>query len=865
MTDPSFETLFHVLTGRRPFDWQTRLYRRLVAGDPPKAVDVPTGLGKTATLAVWLLALAAEPRRVPRRLVYVVNRRAVVDQSTREAERLVAALQAGDRGEGSQLAGAVVSLRALSGAKEGPVIAISTLRGQHADNGQWRQDPSRPAIVLGTVDMIGSRLLFSGYGVGPRSRAVHAGLLGQDALLVHDEAHLEPAFQSLVEDIVNRRFGDWESERKLRVIALTATPRKGDQALRIEDTDLKDEIVAQRVRARKALRLVESADLAVDLARQALELAGSDAAVIVFARTLELVEKVVAALRKTHPGAVALLTGTMRGHERERLLTDPVFLRFDPESTTGARAGPAFLVCTSAGEVGVNLSADHLVCDPSTWDSLTQRFGRVNRFGVGDASIRVVVPKAPLGSSEIERRVQIATDLLRRLRALPNGDLDASPGALGSLCLEERVRGFAPEPEILPLTDVLIDAWSLTTPEDLPGRPPVAAWLHGRAAWEPATVAIAWRQEPTLFADLPRRRRDELARIVLDLYPLKPHELLRERADRGRKQLRLLAERTGDPEVWRLDGAGSLTVQRLSTIAAADDEDLRDNTLVLPAKVGGLSPEGLLDGRADAPESGLDVADQWAGGARIRAWAPADGWSQESAPADMRRVAELDLGANPDDAAADEVAPPQRVWTLWIRPELADDDGTDVAMRAQRLDYHLAEVRTHAARITRHLGLGPLSDAVVLAAALHDLGKDRAVWQRAIGNRDYDPRDRDRVLAKSGRAGPLRDLGGYRHELGSLHDLAGATAFHALDPMAQELCRHLIAAHHGRARPGFSTREGLDPGVGPLRSGQTAVEVLRLSERCQDRYGRWGLAWLEALVRAADALGSQSPDPEVRR
>ena len=80
-------------------------------------------------------------------------------------------------------------------------MAISTLRGQFADNREWSADPSRPAVIVGTVDMIGSRLLFGGYGIGFKTRPLHAGFLGIDALLVHDEAHLEPAFQQLIEAI----------------------------------------------------------------------------------------------------------------------------------------------------------------------------------------------------------------------------------------------------------------------------------------------------------------------------------------------------------------------------------------------------------------------------------------------------------------------------------------------------------------------------------------------------------------------------------------------------------------------------------------------------------------------------------------
>ena len=93
MIDDRLATVFADLTaengGRRhpPFRWQTRLLRRLLDANPPRAVDVPTGLGKTSVMALWLIALA-EGAALPRRLVYVVDRRAVVDQATRFAERL---------------------------------------------------------------------------------------------------------------------------------------------------------------------------------------------------------------------------------------------------------------------------------------------------------------------------------------------------------------------------------------------------------------------------------------------------------------------------------------------------------------------------------------------------------------------------------------------------------------------------------------------------------------------------------------------------------------------------------------------------------------------------------------------------------
>ena len=263
----------------KPFRWQMRLLSRFVDGDLPAAVDVPTGLGKTSVMALWLLALAAGAD-LPRRLVYVVDRRAVVDQATRFAERLrrnlPATTLAGDLGLGDQL------------------LPISTLRGGFADNRDWLEDPSRPAIVVGTVDMVGSRLLFAGYGVSRRMRPYHAGFLGADTLVVLDEAHLCPPFEALLRDVAERRdsvFGPTgrgapakAEPPPFRLLSLSATgrelpaavaPAAGDPIFRLQDEDHDEAVVRERLTARKRLALIPIGDpksLPDELAQRAAEL-----------------------------------------------------------------------------------------------------------------------------------------------------------------------------------------------------------------------------------------------------------------------------------------------------------------------------------------------------------------------------------------------------------------------------------------------------------------------------------------------------------------------------------------------------------------------------------------------------------------
>jgi len=809
-----FSTLFEALTGNKPFPWQASLYSRFLAGDIPASANIPTGLGKTSVLAMWLLALASEPGKVPRRLVYVVNRRTVVDQTTTEAVNLRAALAKPGIADIRQR---LLGLCALP--CEVP-LAISTLRGQFADNGEWRRDPARPAVIIGTVDMIGSGLLFSRYTAGFKTRPLHAGFLGQDVLLVHDEAHLEPAFQTLLEEIQTEQCGRDSLPTRLRdlkpirILALSATSRSDVVPFSLTDDDRANQTVRKRVEAVKRLSLValepgeKLEDLIPDIARK---LAG---AVLVFVRSVENALKIANALDKgENKGNVIALTGTMRGKERDELVKDPRFQRFLRGDGLPSRPF-AFLVCTSAGEVGVNISADHCVCDLSTYESMAQRFGRVNRFGERDDSTITVFHETAFGKRKpkSEEIVKTSIDIAREktLVVLKTLNGDASPKAISQHPAPE---AFSPLPAIRVATQIQFDAWALTSiRKPIAARPPVAPYLHGEAEWQPPETHLAWRDKHDfMHITAP----DEF----LEKFPLRPRELLRDTTERIVVTLeKLLASKTVPTAAWLVSEDGSVSLFKLCDF----DKDnaisaLTNATLILADSLGGLE-NGLFTGKGDASDvSGIVRHDS----------------SVRDATADLV----VDISDENDD---------EPLYFHWFAPAEPQTGQLPLPPRgAVSLADHTAAVTANARAIAAKLGLSDdIQAAVAAAAEHHDAGKARAQWQRAIGNRDYP----NTILAKSsGNPRPLAEI--YRHEFGSL-------SWNVDVSPSSNLAAHIVAAHHGRARPHFPADEIFDPERSPSETLALASTVPQRFAVLQQKYGRWGLAYLESILRAADYAAS---------
>lgn len=60
---------------------------------------------------------------------------------------------------------------------------------------------------------------------------------------------------------------------------------------------------------------------------------------------------------------------------------------------------------------------------------------------------------------------------------------------------------------------------------DLPGRPPVAEYLHGIEDENKRETAVAWREEVALF-DGTAATEEQIAEL-LDAHPIRAHETLR--------------------------------------------------------------------------------------------------------------------------------------------------------------------------------------------------------------------------------------------------------------------------------------------------------------------------------------------------
>ena len=248
-----FVTFFRDVHGHSPFPWQQRLTEQVLRDEvvAPGVIDLPTGTGKTAVLDTAIFAMAANPRVSPRRVVFVIDRRIVVDQVYRRAEEIKGRIEAADT---PILKMVRDQLKELSG---GPPLGVAALQGGVPIDNEWADRPDQPWVMVSTVDQFGSRLLFRGYGVGWRMRPVHAGLAGNDCLVILDEVHLSLPFAETLAQVFALKCG--RIPRRFGIVEMSATPRDSNEPRFTLDpvADLKHcEELRRRVQAAKQAELI---------------------------------------------------------------------------------------------------------------------------------------------------------------------------------------------------------------------------------------------------------------------------------------------------------------------------------------------------------------------------------------------------------------------------------------------------------------------------------------------------------------------------------------------------------------------------------------------------------------------------------
>lgn len=914
-TMPEFSAFYRAINGRDPFPWQDRLAQQVAGSEEwPAEVGVPTGLGKTACLdvAIWWLASQAdrapEERTAPTRIWWIVNRRLLVDSTADHAEAIRDKLRnpagAGLRGESLEAVTTVAKrLGSLFAGEADDPLDVTRLRGGVVS--RRPTDPSKPAVILATVPMYGSRLLFRGYGSSRSMRPVDAALAGTDCLVLVDEAHLATHLQRLIPALEDCTPGARSilggSRSRPRVVALTATGDAGEAArFDLGPDDKAHDEVKKRLDAAKPVevRVAKSGDVAKLLAEEALDLlpeAPAKASCLVFANTPGQARAAFDLLRKktaSDPVDVRLLTGRSREREAEKIrrqILDPVHGMSSKRDASRTRERHLIVVATQTLEVGADVDAEYLVTEACGVRALTQRLGRLNRLGryshARGIYIHLPPPKALNrrrgASGPVEEWPVYGKEpalVLERLQAALVGGsppaVDLSPRWVSKV-LGQPGDDPGRAPEVLP---ALLWEWTKTTtrPE---GEAPVEPYFSGIARPE-YSVSLLWRAHvPGDGESLWPRASDREAVQV-------PIGEVREALDEDEELCRLCPDRVTVEEVsiHHLRPGDTCIVpcdrglldefgwNPLSTAAVADvsllDRGLPLDALALRRLCGvelaslvkvalGVSEddEGVDDDeRVEAIEQILD---------RLEEASPA-GWGEEEWRGFLASL-EGRVGVGRREV-------PRLPWSGAAEERPSDEhDERSLAKSAVDLGLHGRAVASRARSIAVCIGVVPeLAPIIERAGSWHDLGKADPRFQRSLVP---DREEGAALVAKSATPRHLWEANraaagwprGGRHEA-----LSARLARERLqrdddvcDSWEVNLLLHLIVTHHGGGRPLTLPVEDRTAGTVSALIDDIQVEAgadLSIVDwdqparfgRLNDRFGPWGLALLESILRLAD-------------
>ncbi len=800
--DPRHDAWFMGLTDTPAYPYQTSL---ALADELPELLAVPTGCGKTAAVVLaWLWRLRHAPEPVggatPRRLVYCLPRRTLVTQVAAQVKKWLERDGCGD------------------------AIGVHVVMGGEHPN-RWWLAPEAPAVLVGTADMLLSRTLNRGYA-SPRNRwPQEFGLLNNDCLWIIDEVQLFEDGLSTTAQLAGLRralgyYGRtqtlWMSATLHRESLDTVDhPAEGLRLVALGEDDRRQPALRRRLQAPKRLHAFRDDPSPASVAKAVTASHHSGTLTLVICNTPERAAAVYRAL----PGGAferLLVHGRFRTSERQALsdrLTEPL------------TAGGRIAVCTQVVEAGVDIDARTLWTDLAPWSSLVQRFGRCNRAGAAPNGADVHWMDV-LALKEGERGPY--TD------AALHEARDRLSGLEGQTVAPEALTPDAPRMaggHVLRRADLM---GLFDTAPDLSGNDlDVSRFIQAEGARD---VFVFWRALAGPPPDIPPPHALELCPVPIG------------QAQAFVKRLR------GEVSARRYDHLEDAWV-------AVGPNDLRPGHILLYSTEAG----------------GYDVDLGWTGDPR-------------TAPVPVvHPPATAGRGTSASDGTATDLesqAPPQTI-----------AEHTDRV--CHRLDLILSELE-------RAFPSPQAVQALRLAARYHDAGKAHPAFQETM--RRCGAADRPETLwAKAPNSGVRHRRKHLRHEWASLLLFAAAHGWR--HDAATDLAAYLVLSHHGKVRLAVRSfpdeiqggrrrvlgiqevaatdraddvTEALPPVI-DLGSGVTVPGgrlQMGLVEMGCDAAGRpswlerslglrdsldWGpfrLAYLEALLRAADAR-ADGPPPAV--
>lgn len=485
----SFGTFFKQAMGNgcEPFPYQAKL-----AIDPwPELLDIPTGLGKTAAVVLaWIFKRRAGDSNAPRRLVYCLPMRVLVEQTHRNISDWLNAL-----GLSSE-----IDVHLFMG-------------GEEVDS--WTEHPEKETILIGTQDMLLSRALMRGYGMSRYQWPVHFALLHNDALWIFDEVQLMGSgLQTSAQLEAFRR--TWPLGANSRTLWVSATLNRSWletvdfkgcvpslRTLALSEDENANQLVARRRGAVKHLQAASSSLLEDNARAKATYLAALAAEVLdrhqpgtqtlVILNTVDRAQALLTELQRRKPEAELLLVHARFRQADRRALN--IALTENPAAESAGR----IIIATQAIEAGVDITSRTLFTELAPWSSLVQRFGRCNRYGEwndkGGARVFWIDLAADVSSPYKNEELALSREKFSGLDSASPAHLPATDQA-------------APLVPILRRRD-FVDLFN--TDPDLSGfDTDISIYIRDT---EDLDIQVFWRDEPG--ADQSAPARDEICRASL--------------------------------------------------------------------------------------------------------------------------------------------------------------------------------------------------------------------------------------------------------------------------------------------------------------------------------------------------------------